>query len=57
VISQLRNKLIQDRMASRNMSTTTRFGLIIKAWNIFRLNKTVKLLKFDPEREPFPSIV
>lgn len=54
VIALLRTKLLQDKMSIRKMPPVVKFALIIKAWNTYRTNKTIKLLKFDPEKEPFP---
>jgi hypothetical protein len=54
VIMLLRNKLMQDRMALRKMPPTVKIALIIKTWNCFVKNETVKILKYDPIRDDFP---
>ncbi len=51
-VALLRNKLIQDNMASRKMSDIIRDGLIMKAWNNFRNGTDLKILKYDPLKEP-----
>lgn len=57
VILLLRQKLMQDRMSPRKMSPVSRQALVIKAWNLFRKNEVVKLLKLDMEREGFPHAI
>jgi hypothetical protein len=37
------------------MSTQMKFAFIIKTWNAFVSNKTIKQLKFNPDLEPFPT--
>ena len=50
----LRNKLMQDKMSVRKMLPTLKMALIIKTWNLFVKNQTVKILKFEHNREEFP---
>jgi hypothetical protein len=50
----LRNKLMQDKMSIRKMLPTLKMALIIKTWNLFVKNQTVKILKFEQNREEFP---
>jgi hypothetical protein len=53
-VGLLRNKLMQDRMSPRKMPATLKMALIIKGWNLFIKNETVKILKFDTVKEEFP---
>lgn len=54
----LRTKLIQDRMAVRKMPQTLKVALIIKAWNCYRSNNhSLKMIKFDMERDIFPKAI
>jgi hypothetical protein len=57
VINLLRNKLMQDKMSPRKMPPTLKMALIIKAWNYFIKNESVKLLKFDTIRDEFPKAI
>jgi len=52
----LRTRLIKAKMDKANsLNKKTVFALIIKAWRLFLKGKTIKQLKFDHERESFPS--
>lgn len=54
-VFKLRAKLAQSRIdKTKRMPESYERALIIKAWNLFRAGKTVKILKYDTEREPFP---
>lgn len=54
-IFKLRSKLAQAKVDNtKKMSNSYERALIIKAWNLFKAGKTVKILKYDTEREPFP---
>lgn len=57
VISKLRKKMFEDRLAVRKMPIAMKFGLILKSWNTFRSKGDVKQLKFDSEREAFPVAI
>lgn len=57
VVAQLRTRLMQDKMSLRKISPTVKYGLIVKAWNAYRAKKSVKLLRFDPEKESFPTAI
>jgi len=50
----LRNKLIADKVSNLKMKQSYRNALIIKAWNFFVRNKSVKSLQYDEIREDFP---
>lgn len=54
-ITLLKNSLMKDKMSIRKMTTTNRMGIIIKAWNFYRMNKPCKQLKYNPEIENFPE--
>ena len=57
-IALLRTKLIQDKLSVKKMPQTLKVALIIKAWNNFRTNNdSLKLLKYDLERESFPKAI
>ncbi|MGA9651929.1 hypothetical protein [Pedobacter sp.] len=54
-VALLRKKLIDDKLAIKKMPRRIKFALIIKAWNFFRKMESVKMLRFDPDREEFPT--
>lgn len=56
-IRQLKKKLMDDKISVRKMGMPIKNALIIKAWNIYRRNESVKILKFDFEREKFPQAI
>ena len=56
-INLLRRKLVQDKVSIRKMSYRLRVALIIKAWNYFRNDEKIKILKFDQERESMPIAI
>lgn len=56
-IQQLRNKLIGDDKAKRKMSMYEKLALVIRAWNYFRSNRQMKILKFDVQRDDFPVAI
>jgi hypothetical protein len=53
----LRKKLTEDKMSTSKLSPTHKRALIIKAWNVFRLGKSAKLLRWNKENESFPIIL
>ena len=55
-IKALRDKLINDKLSKTKMTIRDKRAVIIKAWNFYRLDKKIKLLKFDSDREKFPLI-
>ena len=57
VINLLRNKLMQDKMSPRKMPPSLKIALIIKAWNYFVTDKSVKFLKFDTVNEEYPKAI
>jgi hypothetical protein len=56
-INILRNVLIKDKISSKKMPMDMKLALIIKCWNLYRTNKTVKLLRWDSSVEKFPIIL
>lgn len=56
-IFKLRTKLMQARYdRQKKLTATVKRALVIKAWNYYRSNKSVKILKFDPVNEELPQI-
>lgn len=55
VVMLLRNTLMKDKISPKKMPPTLKMALIIKAWNAYVTNQSVKLLKFDTLREEFPT--
>jgi hypothetical protein len=56
-INILRNVLIKDKISSKKMPMDMKLALIIKCWNLYRTNSTVKILKWDSSVEKFPVIL
>jgi hypothetical protein len=54
-IELLRKRLIQEKLSNKKTTVTFRNVLIIKVWNFYRNNQSVKTLKFIPETESFPK--
>ena len=57
VIAILRQKLIADKTSLRKYPMSFKVAFIIKAWNCFYSNKELKILKYDPIIEQFPTIL
>lgn len=55
-ITDLRQKLIKDKISPRKMQKGIKVALIIKAWNIFRMSGST-MLRFDAVRERFPKAI
>jgi len=53
----LRNKLIADKTSLRKLPRGAKMAIIIKAWNCYVTGTSVKLLKYDTQREEFPTII
>lgn len=53
----VRNRLIQDKTALRKIMRSHKIAYIIKAWNAFRTNQEIKIIKFAPEKESFPKAI
>lgn len=57
-IFHLRAKLMQSKMdKQKSLNARVKKALIIKAWNAYRKDNEMKILKFDPERESYPEIL
>jgi hypothetical protein len=56
VIILLRNRLIQEKMASKKTKETFKYIFIIKAWNCYFNNIEPKVLKFNYEYDNIPKI-
>ena len=56
-ISLLRKKLVEDKISSKKLTIAMKNAFIIKAWNFYRKNESVKILKFDFETEKFPKAI
>ena len=52
----LKNKLIQDKVSNKKISTTLKRIFIIKTWNCFIQGTELKRLSFDNENESYPKI-
>jgi len=53
---QLRERLISNRGASKKMTQKEILGLTIKAWNMVRSGKKVRILSFKVKQEKIPEI-
>lgn len=51
----LRNCFQADLRAKRKMPSLQKMVFIIKAWNLYRSNKTVVSLRWDSATDPFPK--
>lgn len=56
-INLLRTNLINDKLSNKKLSLENKNILIIKAWNFYRKNENIKILKFDFEREAKPIAI
>lgn len=56
-IRLLKNKLIQDKISNKKISTTLKSIFIIKTWNCFIQGTELKRLSFDYENESYPKIL
>jgi hypothetical protein len=56
-IELLRKRLIQEKLATKKTTPYIRNSMILKTWNLYRKGETVKVLKFDPEKESFPKAI
>lgn len=53
-INLLRQKLIQDKLSNKKIKKIIKIAFIIKTWNTYIKGKSISILKYDTEREPFP---
>jgi hypothetical protein len=56
-IRLLKNKLIQDKISNKKLSSTLKTIFIIKTWNCFIQGTELKRLSFDYENESYPKIL
>jgi hypothetical protein len=54
---RFRDFLIKDRVSKSSLPSRERKAVFVKAWNAYRLNKPVKFLRWNKEKETFPSLV
>ena len=55
-VGHLRRVLTELKLRGGKRKPVYVLAVAIKAWNAFYGGKSVKLLRYDPEREPFPTI-
>lgn len=55
-IYQLRQVLLSDIRSTKKLNNIHKLALICKAWNLYRNDETVKSLKWDSIKEPFPKL-
>ena len=56
----LQRKLLSTEADSKRVGKEERLAYLVKAWNAFILNKTIKIFtyrKFGPSREEFPTLL
>jgi hypothetical protein len=53
----LRKKLIEDKMSKARLPQREILALIFKAWNAYRLDKKIKVLRWNKEIEKFPNLI
>ena len=56
-IKLLRNKLFDDKLSSKKLTTPTKHALLIKTWNYYRKNQQIKFLKYDADVEKLPKAI
>lgn len=54
-IHQLRERFVMDAKLKRKMKNIERLALVCKAWNLYRQNKTVVILRWDYGKDQFPK--
>lgn len=52
----LRRVLISDKMSKSSMSANHKNAIIFKAWNAFRMKKSISILRYNKESEKFPIL-
>ena len=52
----LRRVLISDKMSKSSMSANHKNAIIFKAWNAFRMKKSISILRYNKETENFPIL-
>jgi hypothetical protein len=56
-INVLRMRLVNERVSVNKLAVQTKYALVIKCWNAYRQNKTLKILKYTPSVDEFPKAV
>lgn len=56
-INNLRMRLVNEKVSVHKLSLQTKQALVIKCWNAFRKNETLKILKFTPSTDAFPKAI
>lgn len=56
-INQLRMRLVNEKVSVNKLSNSTKQAYVIKCWNAFRTNKTMKILKYTPSIDEFPKAI
>ena len=56
-IALLRKKLMDDKLSIKKLPVALKNAYIIKAWNYYRNNESIKILKFDFDTEGFPKAI
>jgi hypothetical protein len=56
-ISLLKKKLTDDILSSKKLPVSLKNAYIVKAWNYFRNQESIKVLKFDFDTEKFPKAI
>ncbi len=57
VILKMRKILVDNKSAKYTRSRYEIWALLVKTWNIFRECREVKVLKFDTDKEEFPTAI
>lgn len=53
----LRDRLISEKIGIKKTSKQVIIALIIKSWNFYYTNKTIKTLRYQPDKEPYPTLI
>lgn len=55
-IELLRVRLFKEKLNFRKVPTEVLFAFVIKTWNYYISNISPKILRFDPEKEEYPTL-
>lgn len=53
----VRKKLIEDRINQAKLPVQDKVAIIFKAWNLYRLGKSCKQIRYNKDNEKFPVII
>lgn len=53
----LRDTLTRDKISKTSLTSREKKAIIFKAWNAFRLGKSIKFLRWNKESEKFPELI